>query len=52
MKRVNIELPDEILTKAKVIAVLKGTTLSDYLSAAVIEAVEKDRAVLETLKRK
>lgn len=52
MKRVNIELPDETHTRAKVIAVLKGMTLNDYLAAAVNEALEKDKTVFAHLQRK
>ena len=52
MKRVNVQLPDDIHTRAKVIAVLKGTTLNEYLEAAIRTAVEHDNAVLETLRRK
>jgi hypothetical protein len=52
MKRVNVQLPDEIHTRAKVIAVLKGVTLNEYLEAAISEAVERDKGVLENLKRK
>ena len=51
MKRVNIQVPDEIHTRAKVIAVLKGTTLSGYLERAILEAVERDKAVLDQIKR-
>ncbi len=52
MKRVNVQLPDEIHTRAKVIAVLKGVTLNEYLEAAIRDAVEHDQGVLENLKRK
>ena len=52
MKRVNVQVPDEIHTRAKVIAVLKGVTLNEYLELAIREAVDKDKAVLEQLKRK
>jgi predicted HicB family RNase H-like nuclease len=52
MKRVNVQLPDDIHTRAKVIAVLKGITLNEYLEAAIREATEHDKSVLEGLKRK
>jgi len=52
VKRVNIELPDDIHTRAKVIAVIRGMTLNDYLAAAATEAVEKDKSVLQNLQRK
>ena len=49
MKRVNVQIPDDIHTKAKVIAVLTGKTLSEYLEKAIREAVQKDKHVLEQL---
>ena len=52
MKRVNVQVPDEIHTRAKVIAVLKGITLNEYLETAIREAVEQDKAVLEQLKKR
>ncbi len=50
MKRVNIILKDEVHTQAKVIAVLKNTTLNDYFQKAIMEAIEKDKKVLEKIK--
>ena len=52
MKRVNVQVPDDIHTRAKVIAVLQGVTLNEYLETAIRAAVERDKAVLENLKRK
>jgi hypothetical protein len=49
MKRVNIQLVDDIHTKAKIIAVLKGVTLNDYLAKIVNEAVQRDKKVLESV---
>lgn len=49
MKRVNIQLDGDVHTRAKIIAVLKGVTLNDYLARIVGEAVERDRKVLERL---
>ncbi len=49
MKRVNIALADELHTRAKIIAVLKGVTLNDYLAKVVDEAVQRDRKVLESI---
>ena len=51
MKRVNVQVPDEMHTRAKVIAVLKGITLNEYLEAAINQAVERDKAVLEQFKK-
>ena len=52
MKRVNVQVPEDIHTRAKVIAVLKGVTMSEYLELAIRESVERDKAVFENLKRK
>ena len=52
MKRVNIQIEEEVHTKAKVIAVLKDMTLNDYLSKAIAEAVERDKPVLGRIKGK
>jgi predicted HicB family RNase H-like nuclease len=52
MKRVNVQLPDDIHTRAKVIAVLRGITLNEYLEAAISEAVDRDKGVLDSLKHK
>ncbi len=49
MKRVNIALSDELHTRAKIIAVLKGVTLNDYLAQLVGEGVQRDRKVLENV---
>jgi len=52
MKRINVQVPDEIHTRAKVIAVVSGITLNEYLEQAIKNAVEKDKAVLDKLGRK
>ncbi|MFH2020644.1 MAG: hypothetical protein ABIJ34_04470 [archaeon] len=49
-KRVNIELGEEIHTKAKVIAVLTNITLNEYFEKAIADAIEKDKKVLEKIK--
>ncbi|MBR9693105.1 hypothetical protein GOV07_04215 [Candidatus Woesearchaeota archaeon] len=49
MKRVNIALSDELHTRAKIIAVLKGVTLNDYLARITAEAVHRDKKVLERI---
>ncbi len=47
MKRVNVQLPDDLHTKAKVIAVLTGITLNEYLERAIRASVEKDKPTLD-----
>lgn len=46
-KRVNIEIEEEIHKKSKVISVLKGVTLNEYLTLAIEKAVEKDKNLLK-----
>ena len=49
-KKVNLELEEDLHTKAKVIAVLKNITLNEFFEKAIEEAVKKDKAVLERMK--
>jgi predicted HicB family RNase H-like nuclease len=51
MKRVNISISEESHTKAKVISVLKGITLNEYFENAINEAISKEKALLEKLKK-
>ncbi len=51
MKRVNVQVPDDIHTRAKVIAVLKGVTLNEYLESAIRQQVEHDKHVLDSIKK-
>lgn len=51
MKRVNIQLSDKLHTRAKIIAVLKGITLNDYLAAIVEEAIQRDKKILEKISK-
>lgn len=50
MKRINVQVPDDVHTRAKVIAVLKETTLSEYLERAIVEAVERDKHVIARMR--
>ena len=50
IKRVNIALKEDVHTKAKVIAVLKGLTLNGYLEQAIEKAIEQDKKVLDKVK--
>ena len=50
MKKVHIQIPEKVHTKAKVISVLKDTTLNEYFERAIAEAIKKDREVLDKLK--
>lgn len=51
MKRVNVQLTEELHTKAKIIAVLRNETLNDYFARVVAEAIKKDQKVLEKIPR-
>ena len=50
-KRVNIALKELVHTQAKVIAVLKDITLNEYFEKAIEEAIERDKHVLEKIKK-
>jgi len=52
MARVNIHLEDDVHTKAKVVAVLKGTTLNEYFAKAIAEALARDKEVLNEIRKK
>jgi hypothetical protein len=51
MARVNIYLEDDVHTKAKIVAVLKGETLNEYLAQAVAKALAQDKDVLTKIKK-
>ena len=48
--QLHIQIPEEVHTRAKVISVLKDTTLNEYFERAIAEAIKKDREVLDKLK--
>lgn len=50
-KRVNISLKEDNHTQAKVIAVLKNVTLNEYFEKAIEEAIERDKKILDKLKK-
>ena len=50
-KRVNIQLPEELHTKAKILSVLQGTTLNEYLVAAIQEKTSREEKHFSKLKR-
>ena len=47
-KQLNIRLSEEIHTKAKVTAILKGKTLNDYIEEAILKALDKDKNAANT----
>jgi len=51
MKRVNIQLDDDVHTRAKVISVLKDLTLNEYFSKAIKDAIDKDQGILNKIKK-
>jgi predicted HicB family RNase H-like nuclease len=50
-KRVNILLDEDIHLKAKVISVLKNITLNEFFEKAIDEAVEKEKHILDKMKK-
>ena len=50
MKAVHIKVSAEVHARAKIISVLKGKTLNDYLAKAIERELEKDKGVLAKIK--
>jgi predicted HicB family RNase H-like nuclease len=50
-KQLNIRIDEETHTKAKVIAVLKGITLNDYIEQAIQKTLEQDKAISNKAKK-
>jgi predicted HicB family RNase H-like nuclease len=50
MKSVNIKINPEAHSRAKIISVLKGITLNDYLAKAIEQEIEKDKGILAKIK--
>ena len=50
MKAVYIKIEKNIHAKAKIISVLKGMTLNDYLAKAIAKEIDKDKGVLAKIK--
>lgn len=51
MKSINIKVSKETHAKAKIISVLQGITLNEYLARAIEKEIEKDKAILEKVKK-
>jgi hypothetical protein len=49
LKKVNIALKDRVHLQAKIIAVVKGINLSEFLEKAIEDAIRKDKKLIETL---
>lgn len=50
-KQLNIRLNEELHKQAKVVAILKGNTLNDYIEDAIKKALEKDKSLVEKIKK-
>jgi predicted HicB family RNase H-like nuclease len=50
-RQLNIRIDDDLHTKAKVTAILKGITLNDYIEQAINNSLEKDKNVTNKAKR-
>ena len=51
-KQLNIRIDEEIHTKAKVTAILKGITLNDYIEQAIQKALEQDKTLTSKMTSK
>ncbi|MBU0470151.1 MAG: hypothetical protein KKA62_02840 [Nanoarchaeota archaeon] len=52
MKRVNIGLKEDAHSQAKIIAILKKTSLSKYLEYCIEKAMKDDKKIFELLNKK
>lgn len=50
-KQLNVRLDEDIHTKAKIVAILKGKTLNDYIEDAIVNALKKDEALATKIKK-
>ncbi len=48
-KKVNIALKEKVHLQAKIIAVVKGINLSEYLERAIEDAIKKDKKLIENI---
>ena len=51
-KQLNIRLDEETRTQAKIIAILKGLTLNEYIEQAIQKELEKDQKTHPIKKKK
>lgn len=47
MAGVNIQIPDELHRKAKIVSALRGITLKDYIIKALEDRVAKEKSKVE-----
>lgn len=50
-KRINLRISSDLHTKAKLISVLKKTTMNQYLENLIQEAISKDEHLIKNLFR-
>jgi predicted HicB family RNase H-like nuclease len=51
IKQLNVRLDEELHTKAKIVAILKGKTLNDYIEDAIKTALKKDENISTKIKK-
>ena len=49
MKKVNIGLKDKVHMQAKIISVVTGVSLNQYIEKAIEKALEKDKHIIKEL---
>ena len=49
MKKVNIGLKDKVHMQAKIISVVTGISLNEYIEKAIENAIEKDKKIIKDL---
>ena len=50
-RQLNIRIDEELHTRAKVTAILKGLTLNDYIEASIKVALDKDKSIVQKIKK-
>jgi predicted HicB family RNase H-like nuclease len=50
-RQLNIRIEEDIHTKVKVTAILKGITLNDYIEQAIQKALEQDKNITSKAKK-
>ena len=49
MKKVNIGLKEKVHMQAKIISVVKGVSLNQFIEEAIEKAIEKDKSIIKEL---
>ncbi len=48
-KRINLKLSEQLHRQVKLIAILKGITINEYIEQAIEKSVKKDKSLIDSL---